>query len=556
MGKLSHAWLNAFDIAAVSESAIRIITRENTMKLLYRLAELNRLTKRFQTVFFGLLTAFALTLAPATFAADDDSIDFSQAELDQMLAPIALYPDALLSQVLIASTYPLEIVQADRWVRTNKDLKAEDALKFAENKDWDPSVKALVAFPDVLHRMSDDVDWTQRLGDAFLDDEDEVMDAVQRLRKRAYATGNLEKAQHISVEQDDDNIVIEPAQERVVYVPVYDTRVVYGNWWWPDYPPVYWNYPSSYTYVSGFYWGPSVLIGPTYFYSSVHWHDRRVVVIDRHNHYAGNPRFYTGRSIVRYEGSRAWRHDPIHRHGVAYYNHNLRETYGSRHDSRRDDRDYRNQHREFSRPDRNADNNVNRDPRTVRGFNNGNGSDRNDRPGVVRDSNDSFKARNFDRADQVRERLNQQQNASNRSLQNKGDNNIRVQRNGAGNTNIQPPATNLGRDNTTRRDVDRSNSTFQHRQMEVNNREPRDGGRSGPERRAVTEQARPNFSTPAPHANEQRTNPVPSMERREEPPRRAEVSPSQRVESRNEQRADRINSRFGHERQGDQDRTR
>ena len=279
---------------------------------------LNRLSKRFQILIFGLLAiAPLLAMSLSSFAEEESSVEFSQAELDQMLAPIALYPDALLSQVLIASTYPLEIVQADRWVRTNKDLKTEDALKFAENKDWDPSVKALVAFPDILQRMSENVDWTQRLGDAFLDDEDEVMDTVQRLRKRAYASGNLEKAQHITVEQDNDNIVIEPAQERVVYVPVYDTRVVYGNWWWPEYPPVYWNHPSSYAYVSGFYWGPSIYIGPTYFYSSCHWRDRRVVVIDRHTHYSGNPRFYTGRSIVRHQGSRAWRHDPAHRHGVA-----------------------------------------------------------------------------------------------------------------------------------------------------------------------------------------------------------------------------------------------
>ncbi|RYZ98651.1 MAG: DUF3300 domain-containing protein, partial [Moraxellaceae bacterium] len=383
------------------------------------------LAKSVQKAVLTILMILPLVAsAPAAIAAEQQSVEFSQAELDQMLAPIALYPDALLSQVLIAATYPLEVIQADRWVRSNKDLKTEDALKFAENKDWDPSVKSLVAFPDVLKRMSEDVDWTQRLGDAFLGDEESVMDAVQRLRKRAYATGNLEKAQHISVERDDNVITIEPAEERVVYVPVYDTRVVYGNWWWPEYPPVYWNYPSSYNYVSGFYWGPSIYLGPTYFYSSVHWHDRRVVVIDRHTHYVGSPRFYTGRSIVRYQGARPWQHDPIHRHGVAYYNNNLRDTYGSRHESYQNDRNYRQQHR---------DNNVNQNPRVNREWdkdgkrddnhwtnngkvngnngNNGNNGTRNDGKNDSRPNSNGH----YDRADQVRERLNRDNNSNGRT---------------------------------------------------------------------------------------------------------------------------------------------
>ncbi|MFO1388237.1 DUF3300 domain-containing protein [Cellvibrio sp.] len=338
-----------------------------------------------------LLTLIPLLLTPVSQAANRDDVQFSQAELDQMLAPIALYPDALLSQVLIASTYPLEVIQADRWVRSNKDLKTEDALKFAQNKDWDPSVKALVAFPDVLKRMSEDVDWTQRLGDAFLSDEESVMDAVQRLRKRAYATGNLEKAQHISVERDDDYIVIEPAQERIVYVPVYDTRVVYGNWWWPDYPPVYWHYPSSYTYVSGFYWGSSIYLGSNYFYSSCRWRDRRVVVIDHYN-YGGTTRFYTGREIVRHADARDWRHDPAHRHGVAYYNNNLRETYGSHHQSRENDRDYRRQFNQGGYPNPRGNDGWKRD-HDNRGDNNWNNGSNNG---------------HIDRAEQVRERLDRE----------------------------------------------------------------------------------------------------------------------------------------------------
>jgi hypothetical protein len=176
---------------------------------------------------------------------------FSEAQLDSLLAPIALYPDTVLSHVLIASTYPLEVVEADRWARNNSRLKGDDAVNAVDNQDWDPSVKALVAFPDILQRMSDDLDWTQQLGDAFLADEERVMDSIQKLRNRAYASGNLDKVEHVRVVREDKVIVIEPSVERVVYVPAYDTRVVYGNWWWADYPPVYWHYPSSYVFVSG-----------------------------------------------------------------------------------------------------------------------------------------------------------------------------------------------------------------------------------------------------------------------------------------------------------------
>ena len=371
---------------------------------------LSSLTKSFQKLVLGLMMVMPLlAISPASRAAEQN-IEFSQAELDQMLAPIALYPDALLSQVLIASTYPLEVIQADRWVRSNKDLKAEEALKFAENKDWDPSIKSLVAFPDILKRMSEDVDWTQRLGDAFLSNEGEVMDAVQRLRKRAYATGNLEKAQHITVERDDNHIIIEPAEERIVYVPVYDTRVVYGNWWWPEYPPVYWNYPSHYTYTSGFYWGSSIFVGSTYFYSSPRWRDRRIVVIDRHHH--RNSHFYTGRSIVRHDSARHWSHNPAHRHGVAYYNNRLRDTYKSPRPSYQHDRQYRQQHQNGSRWDRDD----NRNQGVIR-----NGNDSNGRYDPRRPNNGNANARPFDRSEQVRERLNRTNNngANNNGVSNR-----------------------------------------------------------------------------------------------------------------------------------------
>lgn len=492
------------------------------------------LAKSLHKMVLTILTVIPLlTVAPPSFAANQQTVEFSQAELDQMLAPIALYPDALLSQVLIAATYPLEIIQADRWVRSNKDLKTEDALKFAENKDWDPSVKALVAFPDILKRMSEDVDWTQRLGDAFLSNESAVMDAVQRLRKRAYATGNLEKAQHITVERDDNNITIEPAEERIVYVPVYDTRVVYGNWWWPEYPPVYWHYPSSYTYTSGFYWGSSIYLGSSYFYSSCHWRDRRVVVIDRHNHYDGNTRFYTGRSIVRNEGAREWHHDPIHRHGVAYYNNNLRTTYGSRHESRENDRDYRQQHR---------DNNVNQSPRIARDWNNDwkNDNKRND-------NRDLNTPRHYDRADQVRERLNRDNNndrpwrGDNNSPQNNSINTSGIRAQSQPHNQQQAPRNDNNQPSFTRNEEgERNPAIMQHRQIEnrqVGGIDVNNNNRINQEPRVVTDNAdhRPNFSVPNQRVQEQNSAPQPTAERQETPRRIEFTQPRNEAEGRAQQ---------------------
>ena len=268
-------------------------------------------------------------------------VNFSQAELDQILAPIALYPDTILSQVMIAATYPIEVVQADRWARNNTNIKGADAVAAVDNQDWDPSVKALVAFPDILKRMSEDIDWTQKLGDAFLGDEGRVMDSIQNLRNKAYASGSLSKVQHLKVQRDADEIIIEPLEERVVYVPVYDTRIVYGNWWWPDYPPVYWHHPASYVQTSGFFWGPSIFVGSSFYYSSFSWRERHVVVVDRYHNHGPSPVFYTGRSIVNYHGARAWQHQPTHRRGVAYYNNQTRERFNSRQESYRDSHNYR-----------------------------------------------------------------------------------------------------------------------------------------------------------------------------------------------------------------------
>ena len=254
-----------------------------------------------------LVIALLAVLATASGALAEERAPYSQAELDQMLAPIALYPDALLSQVLMAATYPLEVVEAARWSRAHSDLKGEDAVRAVQDQDWDPSVKSLLAFPDLLTRMDEELDWTRRLGDAFLEQEPHVMQTVQRLRRKAEAAGQLGSGEHLRVLEDDGVIVIEQANPRVVYVPYYDPLVVYGAWWWPAHPPVVWAPWSGYTvYRPGIWWGVGVGISSGFFYGGVRWIDRRVVVV--------RPSPYDARPLA----TGPWRHNPAHRRGIVY----------------------------------------------------------------------------------------------------------------------------------------------------------------------------------------------------------------------------------------------
>ena len=198
----------------------------------------------------GLVTPAPSQKPPAASAAPAaGAARFSQQELDQLLAPIALYPDALFAQVLMASTYPLDVVSAERWVKANpgqKDKALQDAL---EKQPWDPSVKSLAVFPQVLMMMSEELDWTQKLGDAFLAQQKDVLATAQTLRAKAQAQGNLKdtKEQKVVTEQVESTTVIriEPTSPEVVYVPTYNPTVVYGSWWYPAYPPYYY-YPPGY----------------------------------------------------------------------------------------------------------------------------------------------------------------------------------------------------------------------------------------------------------------------------------------------------------------------
>jgi hypothetical protein len=264
----------------------------------------------------AMLLAIFLSLSVNSHA---DEPWFSQAELDQMLAPVALYPDTVLSHVLIAATYPLEVIQAARWSRANPGLSGEEAVAAVENMDWDPSVMALVAFPELLNRLDEDLEWTHRLGDAFMVQEEQVVDTIQALRARAYAQGNLKTNEHVRVVRETQYIYIEPARTRVVYVPYYDPRVVYGHWWWTGYPPVYWSHPPRYRSSVSFYWGPAYRVAPAFYFSSFHWSRRQVVVVHHHHHHHHNRHFRSGREVARYSNSRHWQHNPHHRRGVSYH---------------------------------------------------------------------------------------------------------------------------------------------------------------------------------------------------------------------------------------------
>lgn len=219
----------------------------------------------------------------------------STAELDQLLAPIALYPDSVLAQVLDASTTPLEIVQADRWARQRPGLEGEAAVDAALREGWSPAVTSLTAFPELLARLSEDLDWIQALGTAYQTQPQAVAERIQVLRRQAHAAGSLQALQPVRVLHETQRILIQPAHVDIVYVPVYDTRIVYGRWVWPAYPPVRWSSPGSVHARSPFYWG-----------RGIHYRPRHV---DHHAVYRAP------RQTVIVPGPRAPREGASYRHG-------------------------------------------------------------------------------------------------------------------------------------------------------------------------------------------------------------------------------------------------
>ena len=296
-----------------------------------------------KTVIATMLAAFAaapLALAPLQAQAQigpglqsAPAHVYSQAELDQMLAPIALYPDPLLSQVLMAATYPIEVSEAARWSRANPGLTGDEAVRAVQNEDWDPSVKSLVAFPEILQRMDEKREWTRALGDAFLAQEPQMMDEVQNLRRRAQAAGNLRSDERIVVQQRGPVIVLEPASPEYVYVPYYDPLVMYGPWWYPAYPPVAWSPWPGYVrpyyrpgISVGFWWGRPIGVSLGFFFGDFDWGRRYTRVSYTNSYYYRQPtyanRYFAG------SGDR-WYHDSFHRRGTDYRNAAVRQRYAN-----------------------------------------------------------------------------------------------------------------------------------------------------------------------------------------------------------------------------------
>jgi hypothetical protein len=288
----------------------------------------------------------AATTSPA------GSKNFKTEEIEQVVAPIALYTDSVLSQVLMAATYPVEVVMAQRWAKDNKALKGDALTKQLEAQSWDPSVKSLINFPDTLNMMSEKLDWTIKLGDAFIGQQKEVLDAVQRLRAKAKANGNLESNEQQKVTASapvattqsvttTQIITIEPANPQTVYVPTYNPQYVYGGWPYPSYPPYYY-YPPSYPVGSRAVWfGAGLAVGAAWGYAwgNCNWGHGDVDIdvnrntnintnIDRSKAKANIEARQTNRTGSGTTGRTSFQHDPSHRRGVTYRDNATAAKFG------------------------------------------------------------------------------------------------------------------------------------------------------------------------------------------------------------------------------------
>jgi uncharacterized protein DUF3300 len=311
---------------------------------------------------------------------------FKPEELEQLVAPIALYPDSLLAQVLMASTYPLEVVEAARWSKDNPTVTGEAVEDAMQSQDWDPAVKSLTAFPEVLAMMNEKLDWTQKLGDAFLAQQSEIMSAVQRLRAKAEAEGTLKSTKEQKVTSEtvavaaapaaaaapasaDPNaappasaaapatnttvIKIEPTDPQVVYVPTYNPTVVYGAWPYPAYPPYYY-YPPGYAAGAAFFsFSVGVVVGSA-LWGNCNWGYGDVDInVNNYNNFnrtdinndinrgdrgnVGNNAGNTARNNAgvsdNARGGSSWNHDPSHRKGVQYRDNATQARYGKGRDT-------------------------------------------------------------------------------------------------------------------------------------------------------------------------------------------------------------------------------
>ena len=275
----------------------------------------------------ALLAQYPAPSAPPSPPAQALSPD----QLDTLVAPVALYPDALLSQVLVAATYPLEVAEAPQWLQQNRNLQGQQLMAAAREQNWDPSIQALVAFPDVINLLSSNIRWTTDLGNAFLSQQADVMSAVQRMRAQAKAAGKLNSnaQETVTTETQGDRtaIDIQPANPEVVYVPQYNPENVWGPPAYGYYPPLY--YPDYYGYGYGF--GPGIYIGG--FFGGLGWGGWgwgpnwfNYSIFQNYNFF--NHYGFRGSYGGGFGGRGIWAHNPEHRLGVTYPNRGLATRYG------------------------------------------------------------------------------------------------------------------------------------------------------------------------------------------------------------------------------------
>ena len=255
-------------------------------------------------------------------------------QLDSLVAPISLYPDPLLSQTLVASTYPLEIVQLQQWLEKNPGLKDKALTEAVVKQDWDPSVQAMATFPDLVKQMGENIRWTTDLGNAFLAQQGDVMDAVQRMRAKAMDKGALKTTEQQNVEtrvvEQKTVVVVEPASPEVVYVPNYDPVVVWGAPYYP-YPPIaYPVYPAGGMLLS---FGAGVAIGAAWGHGgwgwNTGWGGHNDININRNNTFVNNYNSQRAATGARYGGANNnWQHNPQHRGGAPYSNRSTAQRYG------------------------------------------------------------------------------------------------------------------------------------------------------------------------------------------------------------------------------------
>jgi len=268
-------------------------------------------------------------------ASEEQAPKIPNDQLDSLVAPIALYPDPLLAQVLAASTYPLEIMQLQQWLTKNKDLK-DKALQDAVMKEpWDATVQALAALPDVVKRLADDIQWTTDLGNAFLAQQSDVMDAVQRMRAKAKSTGNLKSNEQMKVEtkviESKQVIVVEQSKPEVVYVPSYNPTVVYGPPVYP-YPPVYYPPPGAYAAGMAISFGVGMAMGAAWgggWCCNSGWGSNNEITINNNNSFVNNSNRQA--NVSNRSGNRtgnSWQHNSSHRGGTPYSNKATANRYG------------------------------------------------------------------------------------------------------------------------------------------------------------------------------------------------------------------------------------